>query len=525
MVKKPILFLLSLLTLVLFVFFANAGLLENVDKTDDDDKETNITEDEPEKENKNPNKNEKPTNTESDKKEEKPTEDSGPKIRNLALNASYSAPEAIRGYTAKLTDGVVSDSFEAGSSLWYGIFCNSAATDSNAPAGKASVVVDLGNYCDITSVGIHYASMSEAAVAPPANIEVYGCTVPQEGFYDIGTIETEYNNGQFWVRGEFKSKSVRYVRFDVTLGDYWAMLDEIEIFGIPSEKGVPNMLGDINGDSKTDVMDYVLLKRHCFGTYNLTEEQKVIADVNLDGAVDLKDYTALKRFCFGNYYIKDLNSYEFNIVHEEQVFVSDDRLGDLSDITGVNIAIFGNSFIYTSQICEIYNELAADNGIRQALVNCSYEFDSLYDASYVAELKSRGVSAIFLCGFYSSSDLQNFETIVANCENAGIKLVIFPAHNENRQVLNLLAGNYPQLYVMDWKAEIDLLIKDGVDRWDMCVDDEHDHSTALAGYVGAHMIYRAIHGEIPDSSDMGDYIQYRYIKSKLGNYIKTGIIE
>ncbi len=43
----------------------------------------------------------------------------------------------------------------------------------------------------------------------------------------------------------------------------------------------------------------------------------------------------------------------------------------------------------------------------------------------------------------------------------------------------------------------DELLDFGVDKWDMCIDDYHKHSKPLAGYVGAHMICRAVYGEAP----------------------------
>ena len=68
--------------------------------------------------------------------------------------------------------------------------------------------------------------------------------------------------------------------------------------------------------------------------------------------------------------------------------------------------------------------------------------------------------------------------------------------------------------------EINSLIKAGRDKWDFCINDAHLHSTPLAGYVGAHMIYRAIYGEVPQG-DMTSSISYKEIKNVLGDYVKT----
>ncbi len=444
---------------------------------------------------------------------------------NLVLNRGYQAPEAIRGYNASLTDGVIADNFQPATSDWYGLFCNDAATDSNAPAGKESIIIDLGNYYDLTRVALHTASADEYAVSAPLKVEIFACTTPEEGFTSIGEIETEENYGVFWLKADIEAQRARYVRFDIILGNYWAMLDEIEVYGLLSEVGVPYMSGDISGDGEIDSLDYIALKRYCFDTYQFSETQLDSADINQDGEISNEDYVALKRHCFGTYVIKDNDSHEFNIVHEKQEFTTDDRLGDLSHVDEGNIAVFGNSFIWTSQICEIFNELSENNGQATQLWDYSHRYLDLFSLEGVRDLKNEGITTVLICGFYSSDMLNDIFTIYTQCDIVGIELVIFPAHNENRMLLNGVSVKYPDFYVLDWKAEIDMLIESGIDRWDMCVDDEHDHSTPLAGYVGAHMIYRAVFGEIPDSSQLSDTIAYSYIKTKLGNYVETGIIE
>ena len=55
------------------------------------------------------------------------------------------------------------------------------------------------------------------------------------------------------------------------------------------------------------------------------------------------------------------------------------------------------------------------------------------------------------------------------------------------------------------------------------MDDYYDHSKPLAGYVGAHMIYRAMYGEIP-TAKMTSSISQSYVDSILGNYVSSGVI-
>lgn len=62
-------------------------------------------------------------------------------------------------------------------------------------------------------------------------------------------------------------------------------------------------LGDINGDGNIDSTDYLLLKRFCLGSRDLTDEQKAVADVNKDGKINSLDYLMLKRHVLETYVI------------------------------------------------------------------------------------------------------------------------------------------------------------------------------------------------------------------------------
>ncbi len=57
--------------------------------------------------------------------------------------------------------------------------------------------------------------------------------------------------------------------------------------------------GDVNGDGKVNVTDYLLVKRCVLGTKTLTSSQKTVADIDKDGDVDSIDYIMLKRMVLG----------------------------------------------------------------------------------------------------------------------------------------------------------------------------------------------------------------------------------
>ncbi|MBR6562698.1 MAG: dockerin type I repeat-containing protein [Clostridia bacterium] len=70
------------------------------------------------------------------------------------------------------------------------------------------------------------------------------------------------------------------------------------------ENGKPDcVLGDVNFDGAINQYDYILVKRHYFGTRLLAEEEMQPADVNIDGEVNQYDYILIKRHYFGTFVI------------------------------------------------------------------------------------------------------------------------------------------------------------------------------------------------------------------------------
>ncbi len=67
--------------------------------------------------------------------------------------------------------------------------------------------------------------------------------------------------------------------------------------GLKTNKGS----GDVNNSGDIDSMDYVLVKRAYFGTFNLTGEQIEAGDVNTSGDIDSMDYVLIKRAYFGTF--------------------------------------------------------------------------------------------------------------------------------------------------------------------------------------------------------------------------------
>ena len=104
---------------------------------------------------------------------------------------------------------------------------------------------------------------------------------------------------------------------EAALNDYASSSNEQELFfddlnnwegrndkNAPTFEEAPQyLLGDANCDGTIDQYDYILVKRHYFGTRLLTETEMLAADVNEDEVVNQYDYILIKRHYFGTYVI------------------------------------------------------------------------------------------------------------------------------------------------------------------------------------------------------------------------------
>ena len=205
---------------------------------------------------------------------------------------------------------------------------------------------------------------------------------------------------------------------------------------------------------------------------------------------------------------------------------TDPMYGVLSNSQDKPILVLGNSFIGTSQIGNIYNEIARVSGKEELMMAVAEGYATVKtyaESEYVINRIENGDwSAVFMCGFYGDMN-HELGIIKRACEKSGTKLIIFPAHNENSGMVTKAMEAYPDLLCINWKREIEQLIVEGRSKWDFCYDDEHLHSTPLAGYVGAMMIWRAIWGEMP-AVEVED-IPQDYYDSILGSYLTNPSFE
>ncbi len=193
-----------------------------------------------------------------------------------------------------------------------------------------------------------------------------------------------------------------------------------------------------------------------------------------------------------------------------------------AELDGKSMLVVGNSFVGTSDIGEVLQNLFAENGKSNTVHSISIGMGNIgkyaVDEQILSTLRSGAYDVLFISGFYTQDDTYSLEIIKNVCDENGIFVVVLPAHNENQSSAEKSAKEL-DIPIINWKYELDELINSGVNKFDLCVNDSYYHSKPLAGYVGAHMIYRAIYGEVP--SNIGSYVSSLEM-SKLGDYARTG---
>lgn len=187
------------------------------------------------------------------------------------------------------------------------------------------------------------------------------------------------------------------------------------------------------------------------------------------------------------------------------------------------VLILGNSFINTSNVGSILQTMCGSDLFVEAHSR-GYASVATYaqDEYMLQNIRLGNYSVVFICGFYNYSDVVELTKIVDACEYSNTKIAIFPAHNEVSSLIEDAATMYPNTVVIDWKKEINILISKGIDYYNFCIDDQHQHSTPLAGYVGAHMIYRAVFNEIPQTTSFSQVPETQI--NLLGDYVSNGKI-
>ncbi len=201
---------------------------------------------------------------------------------------------------------------------------------------------------------------------------------------------------------------------------------------------------------------------------------------------------------------------------------TDQGYGKLSNLKDKYLYFVGNSFIGYSYIDSILEEMSEKSGydlkIGWKWIPNSRIVDFSKDPGIMSRIKSGSYDAVFLCGMYAADDVDAIKDIVYACQASGVQLILLPAHNENASVIEMVQNKYPTIPIINWKEELEALIGEGRSFWSFCYNDGVNHSNKIAGYVGAHMIFRAIYGKNP-SVTVSEYVSQGEVNGVLGSYV------
>ena len=178
------------------------------------------------------------------------------------------------------------------------------------------------------------------------------------------------------------------------------------------------------------------------------------------------------------------------------------------------ILLLGNSFLHRSysNISDILQVLLEEGEQDLEVIYASIGYASITQyatattGSYPeirAAIESGTYRAVLLCGLYYAEDVEGVAVLKELCDRSDTKLALLPAHNENATQISNAMKQYPDLPCLNWRAELNALIEQGVPREALVTEDQHAHSKPLAGYVGAHLIYRALYGAVPPALPTG----------------------
>ncbi|MBO5869695.1 MAG: discoidin domain-containing protein, partial [Clostridia bacterium] len=172
----------------------------------------------------------------------------------------------------------------------------------------ASLTVDLGEnyFMDKFVAYVASAYNKSVGIEAPSKVSVF-VSEDNENWTEAGSVTPEDVTNVSCIAATVElDKSVygRYIQFRFESNVSWIFLSEVcayegEAYELPVEPEY--ILGDVDNNKTVDSVDYLLVKRACFKTYTLSQEEELRANVNRDNTIDSTDYLLVKRIAFGTY--------------------------------------------------------------------------------------------------------------------------------------------------------------------------------------------------------------------------------
>ncbi len=152
---------------------------------------------------------------------------------NVALGKEYTAPEALGGYNAKLTDGVKDTAMAYDGDKWFAFKDHPTQHQGNLGGQRTGeIVIDLGGSFELTEVKVYAILNDGAGVSLCSDAKVYlsddGATWGEAFTLDVPAIEAAQ---AYTIEGEVEG-TASFVKVELTLGEKtFLFFNEIEVFG------------------------------------------------------------------------------------------------------------------------------------------------------------------------------------------------------------------------------------------------------------------------------------------------------
>ena len=125
---------------------------------------------------------------------------------NVALGKTYTAPEALGGYNASLTDGVKDTAMAYSGDKWFAFKDHPTQHQGNLGGQRTgAVVIDLDGSFDLTSVKIHTIANDGSGISPASAANVYlsadGQTWGEAIALPVTALENVETNVAYYIEG------------------------------------------------------------------------------------------------------------------------------------------------------------------------------------------------------------------------------------------------------------------------------------------------------------------------------------
>ncbi len=302
----------------------------------------------------------------------------------------------------------------------------------------------------------------------------------------------------------YQQKTDLYLRFSLPLD--WQLK--------PTEDGsyevwrAENQIGWISAKPMKETISYMKRVEVTFqGDPNLLADvsvswnhranlKEVYRDINIYGKNNGADFTLNLRVLYGEL-DHDAEEVIFAGIHKTKKDV-DLPIESLEGSNGAKkILIVGDEAMAASRVADFLGDLLADSGYTAELVTLGEAGvkNVTFQGELVQKLLGKDYAYFFLAGLYDDVDISSLSNVLSLCTRSQTKAALFPSYGENRQAIDAVKTVYEGERILDWKAEMEELMGRGIPE--SAFRKEDGSSTLLAGYVGAHMIYRNLFQAAP----------------------------